>query len=234
MGQHRQLPERLRAAPPEVPHAVHRDRRLRLRSPALTILPGQADFLGTIYAFGAMLSFTIAHVVGDRAADQGARPRAALHGARQRSRIRGRKLPLFALVGGAGTGIAWVVVTVLNIEHADRRHGLARDRDRDATCSTGATRACRSPRRRRSWTRSRSSSTRSSTSRCSSRSRTRQYSPEAVATAVQARRAAAARDPRARDDHACRRARRSTRRCPSRRRARRRRSTPPACSAAGA
>ena len=28
----------------------------------MAILPGQADFLGVIYAFGAMLSFTIAHV----------------------------------------------------------------------------------------------------------------------------------------------------------------------------
>ena len=28
----------------------------------LTIVPGQADFLGTIYAFGAMLSFTVAHL----------------------------------------------------------------------------------------------------------------------------------------------------------------------------
>ena len=26
------------------------------------IIPGQAEFLGTLYAFGAMLSFTIAHV----------------------------------------------------------------------------------------------------------------------------------------------------------------------------
>ena len=28
----------------------------------VAILPGQADFLGVIYAFGAMLSFTIAHL----------------------------------------------------------------------------------------------------------------------------------------------------------------------------
>ena len=26
------------------------------------MLPGQAEFLGTIYAFGAMLSFTMAHL----------------------------------------------------------------------------------------------------------------------------------------------------------------------------
>ena len=28
----------------------------------LTLLPGQADFLGTVYAFGAMLSFSVAHL----------------------------------------------------------------------------------------------------------------------------------------------------------------------------
>src|SRR5215217_1625937 len=60
MGQHRQLPELLRVLHP------------RFRTPyvaiavfsgvaCLAILPGQADFLGVIYAFGAMLSFTIAH-----------------------------------------------------------------------------------------------------------------------------------------------------------------------------
>src|SRR5881227_2197087 len=61
MGQHRQLPERLRQLHP------------RFRTPyiailvfgavaCLTIVPGQARFLGTVYAFGAMLSFTIAHL----------------------------------------------------------------------------------------------------------------------------------------------------------------------------
>src|SRR5947207_3906220 len=61
MGQHRQLPEKLRQLHP------------RFRTPyiaiivfgavaCLTIVPGKAKFLGTIYAFGAMLSFTIAHL----------------------------------------------------------------------------------------------------------------------------------------------------------------------------
>ena len=30
--------------------------------PILTLLPGQVDFLATMYSFGAMLSFTIAHL----------------------------------------------------------------------------------------------------------------------------------------------------------------------------
>jgi APA family basic amino acid/polyamine antiporter len=113
MGQHRQLPERLRQLHP------------RYRTPyiailvfglvaALTILPGKAKFLGTVYAFGAMLSFTIAHlaVIALR----------LKHPDRERPytgpgtlRVAGRELPAFALFGGFGTGIAWIVVTVLNV-----------------------------------------------------------------------------------------------------------------------
>jgi APA family basic amino acid/polyamine antiporter len=114
MGQYRQLPERLRALHP------------RFRTPyvaimvfglvaCITILPGEADFLGTIYAFGAMLSFTIAHLavialrVKQPDKERPYRGPGAIH-------FRGHDLPLFAVVGGLGTGIAWVVVTVLNLE----------------------------------------------------------------------------------------------------------------------
>ncbi len=114
MGQYRQLPERLRALHP------------RFRTPyvaimvfgfvaCLTILPGQAEFLGTIYAFGAMLSFTIAHlaVIALRIKEP---DRERPYRGPGTLRVRGRELPLFAIVGGAGTAIAWVVVTVLNLE----------------------------------------------------------------------------------------------------------------------
>ncbi|MGH3993588.1 MAG: amino acid permease, partial [Pseudonocardiaceae bacterium] len=114
MGQYRQLPERLRALHP------------RFRTPyvaivvfglvaCLTILPGQAEFLGTIYAFGAMLSFTIAHlaVIALRVkrpdAERPWRGPGTL-------RLRGQELPLFAVLGGLGTGIAFIVVTILNLE----------------------------------------------------------------------------------------------------------------------
>jgi APA family basic amino acid/polyamine antiporter len=113
MGQHRQLPERLRQLHP------------RFRTPyvaiivfgiiaIVTIIPGQADFLGKMYAFGAMLSFTIAHlaVIKLRAKEPDRdRP---YRGPGQLT-IGGRTWPLFAVFGGLGTGIAWVVVTVLNI-----------------------------------------------------------------------------------------------------------------------
>jgi basic amino acid/polyamine antiporter, APA family len=114
MGQHRQLPEGLRALHP------------KFRTPyvaiivfglvaCITILPGEADFLGTIYAFGAMLSFTIAHLavialrIKQPDKDRPYRGPGSLP-------FRGHQLPLFAVVGGLGTGIAWIAVTVLNIE----------------------------------------------------------------------------------------------------------------------
>jgi APA family basic amino acid/polyamine antiporter len=80
----------------------------------LTVLPGQADFLGKIYAFGAMLSFTIAHlsVIALRVRQPDAeRP---WRGPGNLT-WRGSDLPLFALVGGLGTATAFVVVTVLNL-----------------------------------------------------------------------------------------------------------------------
>ena len=52
------------------------------------IIPGQTDFLGNLYSFGAMLSFTIAHVsiVALRLKDPDARP--ALPGALERQLAR--------------------------------------------------------------------------------------------------------------------------------------------------
>ena len=103
MGIHRQLPDGAAPAAPALPHAVDRDPRLRRRR-LLTILPGQADFLGNMYAFGAMLSFTIAHVSVIRLrATQPDFDRAPTAGPGN-LRIGGHDLPLFAVVGGLGTG----------------------------------------------------------------------------------------------------------------------------------
>jgi APA family basic amino acid/polyamine antiporter len=80
----------------------------------LTILPGKADFLGTVYAFGAMLSFTIAHVsvIALRMKEP---DRERPYRGPGIVRIAGRDLPLFALFGVFGTGTAWIVVTILNL-----------------------------------------------------------------------------------------------------------------------
>jgi basic amino acid/polyamine antiporter, APA family len=112
MGQHRQLPESLRQVHP------------RYRTPyiailvfaavaMITLVPGQTDFLATMYSFGAMLSFTIAHV-------------AVVQLRRNNSEVErpwkppfnfrafGTVLPLTAVLGGLGTFAAWIVVMALN------------------------------------------------------------------------------------------------------------------------
>jgi basic amino acid/polyamine antiporter, APA family len=113
MGQHRQLPEFLRLLHP------------RFRTPyiaifvfsaiaCVAIVPGEADFLGVIYAFGAMLSFTMAHVavttlrIKQPDADRPWKGPINI-------RFRGRELPMFAILGGLGTGIALLVATVLDL-----------------------------------------------------------------------------------------------------------------------
>jgi basic amino acid/polyamine antiporter, APA family len=113
MGLHRQVPDQLRQLHP------------RFRTPwigiivfggiaCITLIPGQADFLGNMYAFGAMLSFTIAHLSVIRLrmiAPDRARP----YRGPGTLRVAGRELPLFAVVGGLGTFFAFVTVTALHV-----------------------------------------------------------------------------------------------------------------------
>jgi APA family basic amino acid/polyamine antiporter len=77
----------------------------------LVLLPGEVDFLGTMYSFGAMLSFTVAHaaVIQLRRRDRGEEP---TFRARPSLRIGDVDWPLFAFVGGAATFLAWIVVVV--------------------------------------------------------------------------------------------------------------------------
>jgi APA family basic amino acid/polyamine antiporter len=114
MGLHRQLPDRLRQLHP------------RFRTPWIgillfglvacaTLVPGQAEFLGNLYAFGAMLSFTIAHVAVIRLRNREPEHRRPYRGPGV-LRVAGRELPLFAVFGGLGTAIAFLTVTLL---HAD-------------------------------------------------------------------------------------------------------------------
>jgi basic amino acid/polyamine antiporter, APA family len=79
--------------------------------PIIVLLPGQTTFLGDMYAFGAMLSFTIAHVsvIALRVLT---RDDAEAFKLRPSLRVRGVDWPLFAIFGAIGTGIAWIVVVV--------------------------------------------------------------------------------------------------------------------------
>ena len=116
MGLHRQVPDRLSRLHP------------RFSTPwigillfgavaCLTIIPGKAEFLGNMYAFGAMLSFTLAHlsVIRLRMREPD-RPRP--YRGPGTLRVRGRELPLFAVAGGFGTALSFVVVTILHVDVA--------------------------------------------------------------------------------------------------------------------
>jgi APA family basic amino acid/polyamine antiporter len=75
------------------------------------LLPGQTTFLGDMYAFGAMLSFTIAHV-SVIALRMHSRDDPEAFKIRPSLRVRGVDWPLFAIFGAFGTGAAWIVVVV--------------------------------------------------------------------------------------------------------------------------
>jgi APA family basic amino acid/polyamine antiporter len=112
MGQHRQLPEGLRQV-----HPRYRTPYIAIMIFAavamLTLIPGQTDFLATMYSFGAMLSFTIAHVAviqlrrSRSEAERPWKPRFNL-------RAFGFDVPMTAVLGGLGTFSAWIVVMALN------------------------------------------------------------------------------------------------------------------------
>ncbi|MBV8257571.1 MAG: universal stress protein, partial [Actinobacteria bacterium] len=80
--------------------------------PILLTLSGKTSFLGTIYSFGATFSFTVAHAsvirlrmkLRDRD-DVSFKPRGNI-------RIRGVVWPVFAIVGGLGTGLSWLVIVI--------------------------------------------------------------------------------------------------------------------------
>ena len=112
MAAHRQLPETFRRLQPKLKTPWLALVVFAGAVPILTLIPGQVDFLGTMYAFGAMLSFTIAHVslVVLRYRDRG-EGELAFRG-RPNLRLGGVDWPLFALLGALGTGLAWTVVVV--------------------------------------------------------------------------------------------------------------------------
>jgi len=113
MGQYRQLPERLRQVHPRF-HTPYVAILVFSAIAAVTVLPGQVDFLATMYSFGAMLSFTVAHVAIfwlRRRRPERERPwKPPLN-----FRFRGASAPVTAVVGGFGTFAAWVVVISLDL-----------------------------------------------------------------------------------------------------------------------
>ncbi|MDP9346746.1 MAG: universal stress protein [Actinomycetota bacterium] len=116
MGLHRQVPDGLRQLHPK--YGTPWIGILLFGTVAcIAMIPGKAEFLGNLYAFGAMLSFTIAHIsviaLRKKHADTERPYRGPFN-----ATIRGRDVPLFAVLGALGTGMAFVVVTALHLDVA--------------------------------------------------------------------------------------------------------------------
>jgi APA family basic amino acid/polyamine antiporter len=102
MASHRQLPEAFRRLHPKLKTPWLSLVVFAGIAPTLFLLSGQVDFLGRMYAFGAMLSFTIAHIsVTALRAKKSEGDEVPWH-ARPNFRYRGVDWPLFAIVGGLG------------------------------------------------------------------------------------------------------------------------------------
>ena len=114
MGLHRQVPDRLSRLHP------------RFSTPwigillfggvaCLTIIPGQGRIPRQHVRVRGDAVVHDRAPVGDPPAHQGARPAAARTAGPGTLRVAGRELPVFALLGILGTGLAFVVVTVLHL-----------------------------------------------------------------------------------------------------------------------
>jgi APA family basic amino acid/polyamine antiporter len=101
MGQHRQLPDRIRQVHPKF-HTPYIAILAFSVVAALTMLPGKTDFLATMYSFGAMLSFTIAHVAVIRLR-QRQPDRERLWKPPLNFHAFGFEIPITAVLGGLGT-----------------------------------------------------------------------------------------------------------------------------------
>jgi APA family basic amino acid/polyamine antiporter len=116
MGLHRQVPDRLRQLHPH--YGTPWIGILLFGAIACAaMIPGKAEFLGNMYAFGAMLSFTIAHISVIRLRKRYPDAKRPWTGPGNVP-FRGFSLPLFAVFGGLGTALAFVVVTALHVDVA--------------------------------------------------------------------------------------------------------------------
>lgn len=115
MGQYRQLPEAIRQVHPQFKTPYVAIIFFALVA-AVTMLPGEVTFLATLYAFGATLSFTVAHVSVIRLRKLDPDPAGERRSWRPPGsvRLRGVDVPLTAVLGGLGTFGAFLVAIALH------------------------------------------------------------------------------------------------------------------------
>ena len=114
MATYRQLPEALRRLHPRFKTPWLSLVLFAGIAPILLILPGDVNFIGTLYSLGATLSFTIAHASMVRLRMRDGAEVEVPYRARPNLRIGSVSWPLFALLGGIATGLSFLVLVVQN------------------------------------------------------------------------------------------------------------------------
>jgi APA family basic amino acid/polyamine antiporter len=114
LAEHRQLPSIFARL-----HPKHRTPWFTIMTfsvfAGILLIPGQTAFLGNLYSFGAMLSFTTAHaaVIALRIKEP---DRERPYRMPWNVPFRGRQIPLTAVVGGIATFAAWLSVLALHVD----------------------------------------------------------------------------------------------------------------------
>ena len=112
MSTYRQMPEVFRRLHPQFKTPYLALVLFAGIAPIAILLPGDVEFVGTLYALGATLSFTVAHASMVRLRT---RPDPAVaYRARPNLTLSGVDWPLFAVLGGLATGASFVVILVQN------------------------------------------------------------------------------------------------------------------------
>jgi APA family basic amino acid/polyamine antiporter len=114
MASYRQLPEALRRLHPRFKTPWLSLVLFAGVAPILVILPGDVNFVGTLYALGATLSFTVAHASIVRLRMRDHDESEIVYRARPNLRVGAVAWPLFAITGGIATGISFLVLVVQN------------------------------------------------------------------------------------------------------------------------
>jgi APA family basic amino acid/polyamine antiporter len=114
MASYRQLPEALRRLHPRFKTPWLSLVIFAGIAPILVILPGDVNFVGTLYSLGATLSFTVAHtsIVRLRVLDR--HEPDVVFRAHPNLRLGGVAWPLFAILGAFATGASFLVLVVQN------------------------------------------------------------------------------------------------------------------------